>query len=160
MINKCFKFIIPLAVGMVTGIVLTTGKVRKALEPIAVNLKKEQSLCTMLQEWVLLKARNQSVSAYLKQNGYEKIAIYGMNFIGELLLEELKDSDIDVKYGIDKNADYIDVNIDVLKPDSELSEVDAVIVSAITYFDEIKYNLALKLDCPIVSLETVLHDLL
>ena len=160
MIKKCFKMIIPFVAGMAIGMILTTKKVNKALKLFRVNAKKEQLLCTMLHEWILIKIKKKRISDYLKQNGYSAIAIYGMNMIGELLVDELNDSDIEIKYGIDKRAEYIDAEIDMLKPDSELPDIDAVVVTAAAYFDEIKLSRASKLDCPILSLETILHELL
>lgn len=44
---------------------------------------------------------------YFLRNGYKKITIYGMRYVGETLLDELKNSEINVVYGIDKNADFV-----------------------------------------------------
>ena len=82
MIKKCFKMIIPFVAGMAIGMILTTKKVNKALKLFRVNAKKEQLLCTMLHEWILIKIKKKRISDYLKQNGYSSIAIYGMNMIG------------------------------------------------------------------------------
>ena len=63
-----------------------------------------------------------------------------------------------LKYGIDKKADTIYAEFDVISPDEELEEVDAIVVTSITFFDEIEELLSKKVDCPIISLEDILYE--
>ena len=90
--------------------------------------------------------------------GDKKIAIYGMNYVGNTLLNEFQKSDIQVAYGIDKNANNIFSNIDIISADDSLKDVDLIVVTAITFYDEIKEELCKKIDCPIVCLEDILYD--
>ena len=46
----------------------------------------------------------------------------------------------------------------MVTPDEELANVDAVIVTPITFFSEIEDMLSLKMDCPILSIEDILYD--
>ena len=82
-----------------------------------------------------------------------------MKELGEALLMELKDSKINVKYAIDKNAGDIHTTVKMLKPNDELDEVDLVIVTAIHWFDEIEIEMRDKFKCPILSIDDVLFDL-
>ena len=41
----------------------------------------------------------------------------------------------------------------------EFENVDAVVVTAITFFDEIREELTTKIGCPIVSLEDILYGM-
>ena len=120
---------------------------------------KHLSLFLMMNQWVKVKQQNKSIAEYLEKQGYKRIAIYGMNYAGETLWDELAGTDICVQYGIDKKADTIYLDVDVLHPDDELPQVDAVIVTAITFYDEIEENLSEKLDCPIISLEDILQEI-
>jgi len=61
--------------------------------------------------------------------------------------------------GIDQKAERIYSEIEVVSLDKNIPPVDAVIVTAITYFDEIEEKLSKKISCPIISLEDVLYDL-
>lgn len=61
-------------------------------------------------------------------------------------------------YGIDKKPDSIYTDVDIVWVEDSLEEVDAVVVTAITFFDEIEEKLAAKLDCPIISLEDVIYE--
>jgi hypothetical protein len=36
--------------------------------------------------------------------------------------------------------------------------VDAIVVTAITFFDEIEEKLSEKIDCPIISLDDILYE--
>ena len=42
--------------------------------------------------------------------------------------------------------------------EDDLKPVDAIVVTAITFFDEIKEKLSEKIDCPIISLEDILYE--
>ncbi|MBD5523532.1 MAG: hypothetical protein HDR04_03775 [Lachnospiraceae bacterium] len=120
--------------------------------------EKHLSLYLLMNQWVKVKQENKSIADYLEGNGYKEIAIYGMNYVGETLLDELTNSNVKVKYAIDKNANTIYSDVDIVTPDDELAEVDAVIVTAITFFDEIEENLLEKMDCPILSMEDILYE--
>ena len=131
-----------------------TAKLDKAWK----TSNKHLELFKMMAQWVKVKQKGKSLADYFERNGYKKIAIYGMSYAGETLLDELKDSGVAVAYGIDKNADSIYADVDVVTIDDDLEGVDAVVVTAITFFDEIEEQLSEKVDCPIISLEDVLYE--
>ena len=112
----------------------------------------------MMNQWVKVKQEGKNLALYFEKNEYKKIAIYGMSYAGETLMDELKDTGVIVAYAIDKNADSIYADVDVMSMDDELESVDAVVVTAITFFDEIEENLSEKMDCPIISLEDILYE--
>ena len=112
---------------------------------------------TLLIQWLTLKQSNNSLENYFKARNFSKVAIYGMKELGQRLYEELRNSDIEVKYIIDKNADELYAEVDIVSPDGELDEVDVIVITAIHYYDEIKEVLASKVNCPIISLEEVIY---
>ena len=81
-----------------------------------------------------------------------------MSYVGETLLGELKDSEIRIAYGIDQNADGIYTDVEIVSVDNDLEDVDAIVVTAITFFDEIEEKLSAKMSCPIISLEDILYE--
>lgn len=97
------------------------------------------------------------MSSYFDNHGYKKIAVYGMSYAGETLINELKDSEVELAYGIDQKVGLYSY-IDILSVDDPLPEVDAVVVTAITFFDEIEEKLRDKVSCPIISLEDILYE--
>lgn len=119
---------------------------------------KHLALFLMMNQWVKVKQEGKKLSDYFEKNGYKKIAIYGMSYAGETLLEELEGSGIEVSYGIDQKADALFLDVDVVSMEDTLEEVDAVVVTAITFFDEIEERLSEKLNCPVISLEDILYE--
>lgn len=144
-------------VGATAGAGFTARQITKEVKRQKELADKHLALYLLMNQWVKVKQEKKSITDYLKKNGYKEIAIYGMNYVGETLLNELAGSDIKVKYAIDKNADNIFMDIDVVLPDQTLDKVDAVIVTPITFFDEIEELLAKKIKCPILSVEDILY---
>jgi len=52
-----------------------------------------------------------------------------MSYAGETLIAELKGTEIEIAYGIDRNADNIYADMDVVSVDDVLEPVDAVVVT-------------------------------
>lgn len=82
-----------------------------------------------------------------------------MKELGEHLYDELEGTGIIVQYIIDKNADQIYADVEVKTPDEKLDQVDAIVVTAVYYFDEIEEMLSEKVDCPVLSLEDILYEM-
>lgn len=119
---------------------------------------KHLALFLMMNQWVKVKQEGKSLAAYFEKRQYKRIAVYGMSYAGETLIDELQGTGITVAYGIDKKANTIYADVDILSVEDMLADVDAVVVTAITFFDEIREALSVKVDCPIISLEDVLYE--
>ena len=131
----------------------------KQVSKKTVKVDKFKGYYNMLNQWLILKQEGKNLSEYFVTNGYKTIAIYGMGEMGNRLYDELKGSDITVKYAIDKNAASTYSELDVIDPDvAEFEAVDAIIVTATFAFDEIEEMLSEKVECPIVSLEDVVFE--
>ena len=109
----------------------------------------------IFNHWLKLKQQDISCRDYFIENEYHKIAIYGFKELGERLYDELKESEIEVCYIIDKNKDNIWAEIDVYDMEQELPEVDAIVVTPTWFFEEIEKELEVRTKCAIVSLEDV-----
>ena len=66
---------------------------------------------------------------------------------------------MDIKYAVDRNAESIYSDVEVITVEDELPDVDVMIVTAVYFFDEIYATIANKVRWPVVSLEDVLHEL-
>lgn len=120
---------------------------------------KHFTLFKLMGRWVGVKQEGKSLASYFEWQGYRRVAIYGMGYVGETLLMELKGTDVEVVYGIDKNAGEINLGLDIMTADDGLKEVDAIVVTAITYYEEIEQELSKKVGCPIISLEDILYEM-
>lgn len=110
-------------------------------------------------QWLKLKQERKSLVSYFRENNYRTVAIYGMKELGERLYDELRESGIEVKYIVDRNAGEIYSDVDVLLPEEELPQVDVIVVTAIHYYDEIERKLNELVDFPVVSLEDIIYEL-
>lgn len=119
---------------------------------------KHLSLFLMMNQWVKVKQEGKNLATYFEKAGYRDIAIYGMSYAGETLVDELKGTGITVAYGIDKCADSLYADVDIVTMEDDLKPVDAIVVTAITFYDEIMDELSLKADCPVISLEDILYE--
>ena len=143
-----FSALAGMAVGAAAG-GAAAGKVSsKKINELMEGHKKVHELYMAFDQWLRIRQEGKTLAEYFEKNNYKTAAIYGM-----------KDSDITVSYIIDKNADSIYADVDVVTPDDELGPVDVIVVTAIYYFDEIEENLSGKIDCPIVSLEDILYEI-
>jgi hypothetical protein len=157
--NKIRIVVISLAsacVGAIIGAALVNRITREKLDDLQSRLNKNNSLFRMMNQWVRVKQDGKNIATYLENKGYKRIAVYGMSYAGETLVDELKGTSVEVAYGIDKRSVSAYSNVEIYSVDDELVEVDAVVVTAITYFDEIKETLSEKIGYPIVSLEYII----
>ena len=146
----------------------TQKKNNRQMKEVKENIKKISSYYHLFNRWLLLRQNGKSCVDYFEKNQYKTIAIYGMKEFGERLFDELRNTDIKVKYVIDKNVENLYANIiyandkydglRVVSPEEELQEVDVIVVTANFYFDEIIESLYEKIDVPVVSLEEVLSE--
>lgn len=112
----------------------------------------------MMESWFRLKLEGKNIEDYFNAYGYKHIAIYGMGDIGKNLLADLRISSVKVDYAIDKVVTNTE-DIRVVSPEEKLEKVDAIVVTAIAYFDDINDNLSSKTDCPIISLEDIIYEM-
>ena len=151
--------LISLLAGTVMAITIVGKTMGKSLSKSNNMSNKHLALFLMMNQWVKVKQEGKGLAEYFEKNGYKRIAVYGMSFAGETLLDELNDTNVEVVYGIDKKVDSIYLDKKILTVEDELEEVDVIVVTAITFFDEIEKTLKNKVECPIISLEDILYEI-
>lgn len=156
--SKIISTIVSGALGAAAGGIAISRKSNKAVSEAEYKKKKMDSYYFLFNQWLIVRQEGKTLAEYFKKNNYRTIAIYGMKELGERLYDELKDSDITVKYIIDKNADDIYTDVDIVTPDEELEPVDVIVVTATFYYNEIEEMLFDKVDYPVISLEDVLYE--
>lgn len=155
--KKVICAIVAIAASFAAGASMVGKVLIKTVNKSQEMSEKHLSLYMVTNDWLRLKQDGKSLTAYFERKGYKKIAIYGMHYMGISLLNELKDSGVEVKYGIDRNAGHIFADCRVITPDETFEDVDAIVVTPIFYFESIEEELSSKVGCPIVSLEEVLY---
>lgn len=113
----------------------------------------------VLNYWLSVKISGRGLEEYFTENNYKKIAIYGLGELGRRVYEELWDTSIEVKYGIDKDAATATLGLDIVAIDDYLDDVDVIVVTPLFDYENIKKDLLKRIECDIVSLEDVICDL-
>ncbi len=121
--------------------------------------EKHLAMFLLMDKWFRLRQKKIDVSKYFIKNGYTKIAIYGFSYIGKRLLEELKGTEVEVAFLLDRNAEGIHENVKILSPDTEFPSPKAIIVTAITAFNDIRESLRNKAECPVLSFDDIINAL-
>ena len=159
--NETMKKSVISGISMVGGSILGSIYERNRMSKIICEKQTEKEkfkiMYQLMEKWMRIKQSGKKLEMYFESYGYKKIAIYGMGDIGKLLSDELKDSSVSVIYGIDKNKN-IKTSMKIVGPDDELQEVDAVVVTAVAYFDEIDEMLSARVKCPVISLEDIVYE--
>lgn len=156
--KKCVVSVLSMLAGAVVGGGVIKKKGDKKRKIAWSYSDKHLALFQMMNQWVKVKQEGKNLASYLEKHGYHRIAIYGMSYAGITLENELKNTSVEVVYGIDQNVDSMETDIEVVSVEDTLDEVDAIVVTAITFFDEIEETLSIKVDCPIISLEDILYE--
>lgn len=147
---------------LLTGIVAGAGTIikmtGKKMDKAKGESDKFKDLFLMMNQWVNVKQEGKNLSSYFEKNGYRKIAVYGLSYAGETLLDELEGTAVEVVYAVDQRADFLNLDIEVFSPDDTLEQVDAIVVTPITSFGAIEEKLRDKVDCPILSLMNIVDE--
>lgn len=155
--KKEIKSIILFLAGIMIGIIGTVKKLNRKIISNQRMSNKHLTLFLLMNQWVKVKQEGKNLSSYFEKRGYYEVAIYGMSYAGQTLVDELKYSNIHVKYGIDKNT-AIFSEIEMVTAEEKLEKVDAIIVTAVSFFDQIEEELSERISCPVISLEDILYE--
>lgn len=122
-------------------------------------------IMTMYDYWLYLKIRDQNMDNYFVENGWKRIAIYGMNTLGNRLYDELKNGKTEVLFGVDKVAASISYEVPVFSLDekeieSYMETVDAIVVTPISAYEEIKKDITDKFSVKVISLNAILLQMI
>ena len=151
--------VVPVIIGGLAGSIAGMLFMNKKIEDKNKKVDKFKSYYNMLNQWLLLKQEGKTLEEYFVNNGYKNIAIYGMGEMGSRLYDELKNSNIKVKYAVDENAEGIYSEIEVFGKKEEYPDVDVIIVTAIFEFDSIEKELQKKIKFPVIALDDVVYEI-
>lgn len=115
-------------------------------------VSKFQKMFFIYDEWLKLQELGIYVHEYLKDLGINSVAIYGDSYIGKRIYYSLKGNGVEVRYFIDRNAEYLEEEIPVYRPRAGLPAVDAVIISLVEAVEAIRAELIRLSETKIYSL--------
>lgn len=148
-----------LLTGFITSTILQNFVFNKNNSKCNINDNKFRRYYSLTTRWIMLKNENIKLEEYFSKHNIKSIAIYGMGELGNLLVGELKNSNINICYAIDKMVGQSYKDIPVITPDGQYKKVDTIIVSAIFDFENIEKEIKKYTKIPIISLEDIIFEL-
>lgn len=111
-----------------------------------VNENSDRDCFITLKRWLENRNHNKTFLDYFRQYGYQAIAIYGAGDLGRLLYEEIRGTEVAVKYFVDRNAEGIreidGIPVITIQEIRDREEVDALIITPVGNYDAICRTLA------------------
>jgi len=127
------------------------------IEKLEKKSEKYQDLWNLAETWLQLKERKIKIADYLLEQNIRTIAIYGLSKLGIHLAEELRDTDVTVSYGIDKNGSMERMDFPVYPLGDNLPIVNAVILT-MHEGEQLKWKMEERLNCQVITLKELLHE--
>lgn len=82
-------------VSAVGGALTSAAVVGKSLMTVLRHIRmadKHLALFLMMNEWVKVKQEGKDLASFFEREGYKEIAVYGMSYVGETLVDELEEA--------------------------------------------------------------------
>lgn len=114
---------------------------------------------TIYNQWLGLHHAGFYIADYLKRKGIKRIAVYGYAELGTHLVNELKNTEIEITCLIDQKDRFPYSHIRAIKPDEFEGNVDLIIVTPLMHFGEIKEYFEGRGIKQLISLEEMLEDM-
>lgn len=129
-----------------------------------VNINADRDCFVTLKRWLENRNEGKSFEQYFKACNYYKVGIYGAGDLGHLLYAELKNSDIQIQYFVDRNAEglaFVEcipvISIGELK---NQQEVDVLVVTPVGNYSSICSVLAeIYPELAVISLKDVVYEM-
>lgn len=121
------------------------------------SLKLEVAWLLILQ-WLEIKQKGHNFDEYFKKNNIQSIAIYGMAALGCRLCDELENSDICIKYLLDRNPNGMEKVLDFAFLEGNFLQVDAIVVTVAGAEKEIVNEIKRKGYQRVIGLSDIITD--
>lgn len=136
------------------------ASLKKAKKTNSYKIKKYQTYYYLFGSWMVLRNKGRTLAEYFENHNFKNVAICGLGRLGLCLYEELKGSNIDVKYAIERKAESFSyLNLKVISPEEYLETVDVIVVTKFIEYNKIVEELRKKTSCQVVNLEDVVFSM-
>lgn len=125
------------------------------------RIEKATHITRLLNRWLDVFIRGESVGRFLYENGLKNVVIYGWGEIGKRLYKELLAYEIHIAYVLDRNVTQSEIKgLEIYEPCKKQGEsVDIVIVTVAGEFDGIRDYLEYLKYTNVYSLENLLEKI-
>lgn len=135
------------------GIILESYN--QVIDSLLERIEKQNKIIGLYEKWIKSLSMGDEICEFIQKNMFKKVAVYGMGSLGRSLCSELKRQKIDIAYVIDKNVNISCNEFPSYTLQDKLPDVDLIIITPITYYDEIMAELEGKVNCTLLSLEDI-----
>ena len=113
-------------------------------------------------QWLVAMQHGNKMEQYLINNGYRKIAVYGMNEIGNCVARELyKSKAVSFLYAIDQGEPklYLDIDCYSLESAKKKEKPDLIIVALPYDYEKIKDEIEAEMGCLTKSITEIVFEM-
>lgn len=137
-------------------------KKKERIDTLELDIRVRYDQMLIYRRWVELYQKNKRIAEYFYEKGIKRVAVYGMADIGVDLVNDLLQSDIEIGYTIDQKRAKSRFDIEIRDPENVTPDVDAIIVTPITFFSTIYDLLNKKLEGEvlIIGIDEIIAHLL
>ena len=132
-------------------------------------MNEDQKLVNILHEnynttlqWVVAMQHGHRLDEFLKGRGYQKIAVYGMNDLGNCVVREILNSDeLEILFVLDQGEPKLYFDIDCYHLETMPTDVrpDVIIVALPFLYEEIKDNIQIVSKCKTISIKDMVYEM-
>lgn len=130
------------------------------MQELSMQNQKNQLAFLWSTRWIQAIQKGFSIKDYLLKNEVNSVAIYGMAQLGCRVFDELENSKITIKYVMDRNNTEASRIINMVNPNEDLPEVDAIIVTVLSQEKELIRWLEKRCTYKVFGLSQIISDLL
>lgn len=143
-------------VSFVAGFILGGKMLVSMINDYKKRMERNFSNMMLFNDWLEFLYSGGHVEQYFHKHGYKRIMIYGNGYIGKRLKQALEQTDIEVVAIMDKVTSMDEAGL-IIGVDSEIPDVDCIVITPTFYYDEIFTLLDEKTDIPIASMQMVIE---
>lgn len=124
------------------------------------TLQKYMLFYKVLTKWLNAKQDGKKIADYLSSKGIKSVVVYGYAEMGKLFCKELQQSNIEMTCILDKrNIQSLFPNMPIQCPSKNHAKTDAVVVTAIYDYDDIRAELEGLGYKNVLSLQKILEEI-
>ncbi len=110
----------------------------------------------LLEKWMVLHEKGRSAEEYFGSKGIDHIIIYGMGKMARHLIEDIKESSINIICAIDRRPTDAYCNVPVITLNETIPDAECIVVTPVYAFETIKQILGDRTSMPLISLSDVI----
>lgn len=129
-------------------------------ERIKKELYKVQISNRNLQYLLLADGAEEKIRMFFNKQGWSRVAVYGVNGIGHIVIQRLLCSGVNICYGIDRNPNAKSDDIKVVQMEQIQPDIDVIIVAPEQEFVNIEQKISEYSSAKIVRLSSLIEEVL